>query len=89
MVDSSRCNTFRANFNSGHMWDQRNNGDHLQYLACHETGHTVGLVHGEFTYDPRQSNNASALECIKTETQTPSEAKSLGSRQAAEINSAY
>jgi len=36
-----------------------------QAVACHETGHSVGLTHGQGA-SPQQSNTASALGCMRT-----------------------
>lgn len=36
-----------------------------RYLACHETGHAVGLVHGAQAY-PSQSQQASIMGCMVT-----------------------
>jgi len=55
-------------------------------LACHETGHAVGLTHGVNAY-PRQSNTSSALGCM--ETPVSGSRSGLGANNIYQINSTY
>lgn len=43
----------------------RGNGTYTRGLACHETGHAIGLVHGQQA-SPRKQNDDSRLGCMKT-----------------------
>lgn len=55
-------------------------------LACHETGHAVGLLHGANS-NPTSNNQASALQCMK---KTVSSADwHLGSNNTTSINNMY
>lgn len=58
-----------------------------RFAACHESGHAVGLTHGE-DGSPQLANNATALECMKTPIQT-SGSNILGTHNNAHINSNY
>lgn len=51
-------------------------------LACHEIGHTVGLLHGPQSY-PAQLDSNSDLGCMGTS------GSSLGSHNADQINATY
>jgi hypothetical protein len=53
-------------------------------LACHESGHAVGLTHGEHA-DPPVSNNNSSLECMREFS--PNDELGLHNRQL--INDEY
>jgi len=53
-------------------------------LACHETGHAVGLTHGQDA-SPRVSNGDNGLACLTT----PVETHLLGSHNTGQINGAY
>lgn len=55
-------------------------------LACHETGHAVGLTHGN-NASPTQSNTSSALGCL--ETPDRGSQYHLGANNIAEINATY
>lgn len=55
-------------------------------LACHETGHAVGLTHGR-NADPQVSNTNSSLGCM--ETPDSGNRTTLGSWQTTEINDTY
>jgi hypothetical protein len=55
-------------------------------VICHETGHAVGLTHGQDAY-PYVKNNDSALGCMET-TDTLKHWK-LGSHNVDEINATY
>ena len=56
-------------------------------LVCHETGHAVGLTHGDQAY-PRVSNTTSSLACMITPIDQITTA-TLGSHNTAEINKTY
>lgn len=53
-------------------------------VACHETGHGVGLTHGQQAY-PRLSNTDTSLQCMKSPTNT----SDLGTHNTAEIQVTY
>ncbi|MFI6575030.1 hypothetical protein ACIBFB_04460 [Nocardiopsis sp. NPDC050513] len=63
----------------------RGNGTYDRGLACHETGHAVGLQHG-YLSSPRLSNSDSRLGCLVTE---PSDGAPLGSHNRDMINATY
>lgn len=54
-------------------------------LACHETGHAVGLTHGAGA-SPAVSNSAESLRCMRTPLTTD---RWLGSHNADQINATY
>lgn len=73
-ISSSVCDQHYAKFNtSGPSYA----------LACHETGHTVGLTHGADAY-PSQSDYTWDLGCMGTANQN-----SVGSHNQSQINSTY
>jgi len=55
-------------------------------LACHETGHAVGLTHG-VDAGPSESNTASELGCM--ETPDSGSRPTFGSHNIGEINNTY
>ena len=55
-------------------------------LACHETGHAVGLTHGHEAA-PRESQTAAELGCM--ETPNSGRRPHLGGHNKAEINATY
>ncbi|WP_329028004.1 hypothetical protein [Streptomyces sp. NBC_01423] len=55
-------------------------------LACHETGHAVGLTHGADAY-PSESNTASELGCM--ETPDTGNNPYIESHNVSEINATY
>lgn len=55
-------------------------------LACHETGHAVGLTHGADAY-PSESNTASELGCM--ETPDYGNNPYIESHNVSEINATY
>jgi hypothetical protein len=57
----------------------------LQRIACHETGHAVGLLHGE-NAAPVVANDYGPLECMKTNQVPP---RTLGSANASLIDATY
>ncbi len=93
-VDSTRCNSAHVYFENGNAYRNRTNSDYLQKLACHETGHSVGLVHGvNSSYEGAGPNNGIStsntttwLECMIS---GPTDRKGLGSHQGGEINGVY
>lgn len=87
------CNDSAANESSGQyaLWecDQqyiriRGNGHYTFEITCHETGHAVGLVHGNDA-SPSVSNGNNALACM---TQ-PVENLILGVSNTESINNVY
>ncbi|MHC5260812.1 hypothetical protein ACYSUO_23260 [Streptomyces sp. UC4497] len=63
----------------------RGNGTYSYDMACHETGHAVGLTHGSDAY-PAISDHNNALACMTT---SPVETWSLGSSNTQNINAVY
>ncbi|MGW5875729.1 hypothetical protein ACWFMI_04120 [Nocardiopsis terrae] len=63
----------------------RGNGVYDRGIACHETGHAVGLQHGGLS-SPKLSNSDYRLGCLVNE---PSDNASLGSHNRSMINSTY
>jgi hypothetical protein len=53
-------------------------------LACHETGHAVGLTHGQ-NASPRVSQTNAALACMTT----PVQSDLVGSHNVGQVNSHY
>ncbi|WP_206344090.1 hypothetical protein [Streptomyces mesophilus] len=60
-------------------------GSYTPGLTCHETGHAVGLLHGQ-NASPALGNQNSALGCMKKET---SYGDRLGANNKENINGAY
>ena len=63
----------------------------LRGIACHETGHAVGLTHGQQAYardapDKRLSNNDPRLACMTTK---PIDSAYLGEHNVRHINDEY
>jgi hypothetical protein len=58
----------------------------LPELVCHETGHAVGLTHGDDA-SPKVSNTNSSLGCM--ETPDSEDRTGLGSHNISEINATY
>ena len=58
-----------------------------QFVACHETGHAVGLTHGQNAY-PKFANSDARLECLRTPYVGSYYAK-LGPMNIANINAVY
>ncbi|MBF8188532.1 hypothetical protein ITP53_22955 [Nonomuraea sp. K274] len=63
----------------------RGNGYYTYSLVCHETGHAVGLEHGNIA-SPQMSKTASALGCMKTPTGGTT---TLGANNRDNINLTY
>jgi hypothetical protein len=71
VAGTKRCDHFHVEYHSDRLnelgWnvDTSQNRTRLHALACHESGHTVGLLHGEDA-DPPIANNHEALRCMRT-----------------------
>lgn len=84
------CNDAVDNYlyscDQGYVRITTNTSYHRRALACHETGHAVGLLHGG-NADPIVSSTDSRLGCMRT----PFDADSytLGPHNVAQINETY
>ena len=54
-------------------------------LACHETGHSVGLTHGQQAF-PQISNGDDSLACMTT---NPIESMYVGTHNVTQVNATY
>jgi hypothetical protein len=61
--------------------------NYARALACHETGHAVGLLHGEDAYTSGIRNDDSRLGCMVTPVN--GDLRLLGSNNVANINDVY
>lgn len=61
----------------------------VRHVACHETGHSVGLVHGEDAYDRPIPNDATSLYCLQTGINLITAPYALGSHNADQIDVVY
>jgi len=59
------CDQFYVYYNTTQVAAFSTDYSYLEKLACHETGHTTGLVHGGEA-SPSISNTHSQLRCMKT-----------------------
>lgn len=73
-----KCDQEYIRFRPGAQFDKE--------LICHETGHAVGLTHGNDAF-PREPQDASELACMETPDST--NRPHLGSHNRSEINSTY
>jgi hypothetical protein len=76
-VDATKCDQHYVNF--------RSNSVVTAGLACHETGHAVGLLHGQDA-SPAQSNTEYWLFCMQDPV---GPGVGLGAHNAAQINAVY
>lgn len=83
-VTNTKCDQFYVYYNSSQVASHATHYSYLEKLACHETGHTVGLLHGDQA-DPPVSNTHTNLRCMK-KGHTHSD-KVPGGHNIAEINS--
>lgn len=75
----------------GHDCDQhyvriRGNGTYTPGLSCHETGHAVGLVHGEDSSPARDNQDSTRLGCMVKSVSTFA---TLASGPKSDINDVY
>ena len=63
----------------------RGAGSYTRGLACHETGHSVGLLHGQ-NASPRTSNTDNDLGCMVTPVGSN---VAIGANQRNRINNTY
>jgi hypothetical protein len=76
-IDSVKCDQHYVSFASDY-WAQR--------ITCHETGHGVGLTHGQQA-SPAISNTDTSLACMKTADNYNS--NGLGPHNNGQINGTY
>lgn len=62
----------------------RGNGYYTSSLTCHETGHAVGLLHGDLA-SPKLGKTNKVLGCMTT----PVQSEVLGKNQIENINGRY
>lgn len=89
-VNSSRCDTATVYFDNGWAYSHRSSPG-LQAAACHEIGHSVGLLHGEHAsneYGQKASNYASWLHCME-KTLSDHTPTGLGSFNASQLRQMY
>ena len=72
------CDQHYIRFRTGRVIDQN--------IACHETGHTVGLMHGDLSF-PDQPNGIKTLECMRDPLFLVT--RILGKHNAGQINREY
>jgi hypothetical protein len=73
-----KCDQHYVRFKSGYSVSRA--------LACHESGHAVGLTHGSDAA-PKQSDRAPSLECLRNPIQYATE--SLGSHNKDAVDATY
>ena len=88
---SGRCDQAVVRFHHDRIlqlfpWEQATHPDTYQSIACHESGHMVGLVHGRES-DPIQDDSNPVLGCMRDGVSDPM--TTLGSHNVTSINSAY
>jgi hypothetical protein len=94
-ASDSTCNHSHAAYHGDYLEELGWNGpgtlnaDRRRKLACHETGHTVGLTHGINAYPNAISNsNVSTLQCMVQGTYD-NPPIGMGSHNVAHVNSWY
>lgn len=83
------CGRGHANFDADEICYYGCNDSELRAVVCHETGHSVGLVHGEDAYDHAISNQTGSLYCMQTDINPLLLPYQLGSHNADQINVVY
>lgn len=83
-IDNFRCNQFDVTFDANTLCPC--SADFIRAIACHETGHTVGLLHGDNAI-PTVSNLTGSLMCMRKPVYDGD--YPLGSHNADQIDSVY
>lgn len=83
------CGRADVYFDSEQVCDPYCSDNDVRAVACHETGHSVGLVHGDEAYDHPISNTTGSLYCMQTDTGGLPVPYQLGSHNADQINVVY
>lgn len=81
-----RCDQFYVIYNRNLASSLSSSG--TRFLGCHETGHTVGLLHGRWG-TPQLANNDSSLACMVTGTNPNTSNRYLKEHNTYEINRTY
>lgn len=86
-VDGSECDQFYVSYHADKIDAEiPNNTDLQRAIACHETGHTVGLLHGN-NADPVQDSTAVEFRCMRTKP-VPA-VPSMGPHNIQQVNAHY
>lgn len=84
---SAVCGQFRIVFDADNVCAFGCSNNFLRAIACHETGHTVGLLHGEDALPPVRNTDI-RLGCLRTPL-SEGDTYALGQHNATEINYTY
>jgi hypothetical protein len=86
-LGGNRCDQTYVQYSNSMSWylSDPNHGEVFAALGCHETGHSVGLLHGKWS-DPVTDNQDPVLGCLRSPADHYWE---LGSHNLAEINATY
>lgn len=87
-LSSLRCGSYSVLFDSAAACSTGCPPGYLRAIACHETGHTVGLEHGSRAI-PSISDQAISLSCMQTPIEKYGYDYSVGGHNAAQIDSVY
>jgi len=85
-ISSTKCDQHYVGYNG--LWlgaNIPNNVQKQRSLACHETGHTVGLVHGSDS-TPAQNNNDPNYQCMRSPLNS---VFTMGPHNAQQVNANY
>jgi hypothetical protein len=78
------CNDAVSSLECDQHYNAYNNGTPFKEVVCHETGHAVGLTHGQEA-SPRVPNSDAALNCMAV----PPAGEALGAHNRGQINGTY
>jgi len=90
-IGSNRCDSSYITFDKSEWNTYRNYGnraDIWQMIACHESGHSVGLTHGNYA-NPPVVDSKSELMCMRTPIDFSTPSKSVGPWETWLINHTY
>lgn len=85
-VSSTVCDQFYIHYQQENVNDNLTDLVYLRKLACHETGHAVGLVHGQQSYPIVSNTTHTQISCMVTGYST---AQLLGVHNQSAINLQY